>query len=67
MQERRKYGKLGWTIAYDFNESDYQVCIQILGTYLSKAISIKETRIPWSSLKYLIGEVSAYSYLFHLQ
>uniref|UniRef100_A0A336KTI1 CSON011058 protein n=1 Tax=Culicoides sonorensis TaxID=179676 RepID=A0A336KTI1_CULSO len=56
-KERRKYGKLGWNITYDFNESDYQVCIQILGIYLSKAISMKETRIPWNSLKYLIGEV----------
>lgn len=31
--------------------------MQIIDTYLSKALSIKETRIPWNSLKYLIGEV----------
>lgn len=56
-QERRKYGKLGWNIAYDFNESDYHVCIQILETYLTKALNKKDIRIPWNSLKYLIGEV----------
>lgn len=51
--ERRKYDKLGFNISYDFNESDFNVCTEILSTYLSKA-----ERIPWSSLKYLIGEVS---------
>lgn len=57
VQERRKYNKLGWNICYDFNESDFNVCMQILDTYLSKALTIRETRIPWNSLKYLIGEV----------
>lgn len=33
------------------------MCLQILDTYLTKAYSIKDTRIPWGSLKYLIGEV----------
>jgi dynein heavy chain, axonemal len=58
MQERRKYGKIGWNIAYDFNESDFNVCAQILDTYLTKSLGDKENRIPWNSLKYLIGEVS---------
>ncbi|XP_062558011.1 dynein axonemal heavy chain 10 isoform X2 [Armigeres subalbatus] len=57
LQERRKYGKLGWNISYDFNESDFSVCLQIMDTYLTKALSLNETRLPWNSLKYLIGEV----------
>lgn len=56
-QERRKYDKIGWNICYDFNESDFNVCLQILDTYLTKAYSSKDSRIPWGSLKYLIGEV----------
>ena len=55
--ERRKYDKLGWNIIYDFNESDFNVCLEILSTYLAKAVAIKDDRIPWNSLKYLIGEV----------
>lgn len=58
VQERRKYGKIGWNIGYDFNESDFRVCMQILNTYLTKAFELGETKIPWNSLKYLIGEVS---------
>lgn len=57
VQERRKYDKIGWNISYDFNESDFNVCVQILDTYLTKAQRARDTRIPWNSLKYLIGEV----------
>uniref|UniRef100_A0A8B9MLI2 Dynein axonemal heavy chain 10 n=1 Tax=Accipiter nisus TaxID=211598 RepID=A0A8B9MLI2_9AVES len=57
VQERRKFGKVGWNIPYDFNESDFQVCMEILNTYLRKAFQQNDDKIPWSSLKYLIGEV----------
>jgi dynein heavy chain len=32
--------------------------MQILNTYLSKAVANNDPKIPWGSLKYLIGEVS---------
>lgn len=57
VQERRKYGKIGWNIAYDFNESDFRVCMTLLNTYLTKSLESPDKRIPWASLKYLIGEV----------
>ncbi|XP_014779882.1 dynein axonemal heavy chain 10 isoform X2 [Octopus bimaculoides] len=57
VQERRKYGKVGWNVPYDFNESDFRVCMQILNTYLTKSMEQGDPRIPWNSLKYLIGEV----------
>ncbi|XP_075256614.1 dynein axonemal heavy chain 10-like [Convolutriloba macropyga] len=57
VQERRKYGKVGWNIPYDFNESDFQVCMQIVDTYLTKAAEQGDVKLPWNSLKYLIGEV----------
>ncbi|XP_028981786.1 dynein heavy chain 10, axonemal [Diachasma alloeum] len=57
VQERRKYDNIGWNINYDFNESDFNVCTSILDTYLTKSWTRKEERIPWNSLKYLIGEV----------
>lgn len=60
VQERRKYGKIGWNISYDFNESDFSVCMEILKTYLQKSYDLGETKIPWNSLKYLIGEVSTF-------
>ncbi|TWW60421.1 Dynein heavy chain 10, axonemal [Takifugu flavidus] len=56
VQERRKYGKIGWNVPYDFNESDFFVCMKILDTYLTGAHNQGEN-VPWESLKYLIGEV----------
>nr|XP_057927697.1 dynein axonemal heavy chain 10-like isoform X1 [Doryrhamphus excisus] len=57
VQERRKYGKIGWNVPYDFSESDFLVCLEILNTYLTKAHTQRESNIPWGSIKYLIGEV----------
>jgi len=56
VQERRKYGKLGWNVAYDFNDSDFDVSRRLLGMYLTKAFVNKDEIIPWGSLRYLIGE-----------
>lgn len=56
VQERRKYGKLGWNVAYDFNETDFRISMALIGTYLSKAAAAGDELIPWGTLRYLIGE-----------
>eukprot|EP00210_Caulerpa_lentillifera_P005286 g5050.t1 len=62
LQERRKYGKLGWNVPYDFNETDFRISSTLISTYLTKASSeahkdaLEMELIPWSTLKYLIGE-----------
>ncbi|GFO07646.1 dynein heavy chain 10, axonemal [Plakobranchus ocellatus] len=57
VQERRKYGKVGWNISYDFNDSDFNTCMTILNTYLDRMVEQRDPKIPWNTLKYLIGEV----------
>lgn len=56
VQERRKYGKIGWNVSYDFNESDFNVSLRLLSMYLTKAFVNGDEMIPWGSLRYLIGE-----------
>jgi dynein heavy chain len=60
MQERRKYGKLGWNVPYDFNETDFRISLALINTYLGKAMGggsgSSEDAIPWATLRYLIGE-----------
>eukprot|EP00003_Mantamonas_plastica_P006673 TRINITY_DN1548_c0_g5_i2.p1 TRINITY_DN1548_c0_g5~~TRINITY_DN1548_c0_g5_i2.p1 ORF type:complete len:3052 (-),score=1213.08 TRINITY_DN1548_c0_g5_i2:66-8516(-) len=56
VQDRRKYGKVGWNISYDFNESDFSTSLLLMNTYLTKAWVNKDSAIPWGSLRYLIGE-----------
>ncbi|KAF8276972.1 putative dynein heavy chain [Trypanosoma cruzi] len=55
VQERRKYGKIGWNVVYDFNETDFSVSMRLLDTYLTKAYKNGDS-IPWDTLRYLVGE-----------
>jgi dynein heavy chain len=56
VQERRKYGKLGWNVSYDFNETDFRISITLIITYLTKAFDNGDETMPWGTLRYLIGE-----------
>eukprot|EP00992_Anisonema_acinus_P002258 TRINITY_DN10608_c1_g1_i2.p1 TRINITY_DN10608_c1_g1~~TRINITY_DN10608_c1_g1_i2.p1 ORF type:complete len:2266 (+),score=796.72 TRINITY_DN10608_c1_g1_i2:1-6798(+) len=55
VQERRKYGTIGWNVTYDFNETDFTVSMELLNLYLTKATQ-NNGPVPWSSLRYLVGE-----------
>ena len=57
VQERRKYGKVGWNVNYDFNDSDFSVSLKLLENYLTKAHENGDAQIPWDTLRYLVGEV----------
>lgn len=56
LQERRRYGKLGWNIPYGFADSDLLVSLLIIQKSLNDTDPKGDIR--WPSLKYLIGEVS---------
>jgi len=55
VQDRRKFGRVGWNVAYDFNESDFRISLKLLAMYLTKALQNDEPT-PWETLRYLIGE-----------
>ena len=55
-QERRKYGKMGWNVSYDFNETDFRISHMLINTYLTKAHNNGDDTLPWGTLRYLIGE-----------
>ncbi|KAJ3267030.1 Dynein heavy chain 6, axonemal [Chytriomyces hyalinus] len=53
IQERKKFGPLGWNISYDWSNSDLEVSITILKNILSG-----NKQIPWDALLYLTGEIT---------
>jgi dynein heavy chain len=52
--ERKKFKTLGWNVAYDFNDSDFEINENILGMYLDEY----PNDIPWDAIRFLIAEAN---------
>ncbi|PSN57350.1 Dynein heavy chain 7 [Blattella germanica] len=51
VQERRKFGAIGWNISYGFDESDFHISIQQLQMFINE-----QNKIPFEAISYLTGE-----------
>ncbi|XP_046331899.2 dynein axonemal heavy chain 6-like [Haliotis rufescens] len=52
IQERKKFGPLGWNIKYEFNDSDRECALLNLQMFCS------DGAIPWDTLIYITGEIT---------
>lgn len=52
IQERKKFGPLGWNIRYDFSDTDRQTTLENLRIFTQGGAAV-----PWDAMTYLIGEV----------
>ncbi|KAM6471116.1 dynein axonemal heavy chain 6 [Liasis olivaceus] len=52
IQERKKFGPLGWNICYEFNDSDRECALLNLNLYC------QEGKVPWDALTYITGEIT---------
>uniref|UniRef100_A0A4W3JLB2 Dynein axonemal heavy chain 6 n=1 Tax=Callorhinchus milii TaxID=7868 RepID=A0A4W3JLB2_CALMI len=52
VQERKKFGPLGWNIRYEFSDSDRECALLNLNLYCQKGT------IPWDALVYITGEIT---------
>ena len=53
IQERKKFGPLGWNLPYEFNSSD----LEVLVLQLQNILPFNKTNVPFNVLKYISGQV----------
>jgi dynein heavy chain len=56
VQERRKFGPIGWCVPYEFNSSDMEASLLFLEKHLSSTVLVGQP-LSWSTIQYMVSEV----------
>ncbi|GAA47151.1 dynein heavy chain 5 axonemal [Clonorchis sinensis] len=61
VQERRKYGSMGWSQPYEFNQSDFNANVQFVQHHIDQIEfsrhTTKNSTLDWKCLRYMIAEI----------
>jgi len=56
VQERRKFGALGFCIPYEFNQADLSACTQFIQNHITE-VDGKKRPVDWPTVNYMVCEV----------
>jgi len=55
VQERRKFGPIGWCVPYEFNNSDLDACLLFLEKHMSTSVMVGQP-LSWNTIQYMVAE-----------
>merc|ERR1719174_1772801 len=56
VQERRKFGPIGWCVPYEYNNSDLDACLLFMEKHLSATLMVGYP-VSWTTVQYMVSEV----------
>jgi len=56
-QERRKFGAIGWTVPYEFNQSDLNACTLFMQNHLLEMDAKKAKEVTWTTVRYMVSDI----------
>jgi len=56
VQERRKFGSLGWNIPYEFNQSDLEASATYMKAHMVDA-EMRKAEVSWGAIQYMTCEI----------
>lgn len=57
IQERKKFGSIGWNVPYDFSSVDFKSSMGVISNHLLDMRSRKSSKVDWAALRFLIGVI----------
>ena len=57
IQERRRFGPLGWNVPYEFNNADLSAAIHFLQSHMQEVVGRKGAAPDWATIRYMISKI----------